>query len=378
MIAGEVREVPLTEGGSGGCLRMRMPALRCYGAMTTLCLGLLLWRTLGLVSASAATEEAVPALVSRLAPVPPFPALLSAATANHIPLTQIDPLVKTNLIRPGDSFTALVALFSKRPERMQWLLYLEAVDPSPKERSDNPPRTMVIYNTLGHKVEFVSTPAFVTLRTIGPFVEGETGKKPRNKTARFVLDQGFLGLELDRAAAALLRMRRSQMKGPFASGTEPFNDALIDKCRKANGTWQVSAEEERALAGSFPALLSYFETAQQAPELVEILARALDRPSVWSLLWHGGISSTEFRWDMEHLAPAHAGEWGLSAHPAAYYCPMTLLLNHHPSLDLTLVVTAPDSPLLSCAGVLGLLAEKPGDDKIYLSLRIVSARRSGK
>jgi hypothetical protein len=57
---------------------------------------------------------------------------------------------------------------------------------------------------------------------------------------------------------------------------------------------------------------------------------------------------------------------------------MTLSLNRHPSLDLTLVVTAPRSPLLSCAGVLGLLAEKPGDKNIYLNLRILSARRSAK
>jgi hypothetical protein len=227
-------------------------------------------------------------------------------------------------------------------------------------------------------MEFVSTPAFVTLRTIGPFLAGDSGNKPRDKTARLVLDQGFLALELDRAAAALLRMRRSQTKGPFASGTDPFGDELIDKCRKANASWQVLPEEERALAGSFPALVSYFNTVQQTPELMEIVTKALDRPSLWSLAWHAGISSTEFRWDMEHLAPADTRAWGLSAAPPAYCCPMTLLLNHHLSLHLTLVVTAPRSPLLSCAGVLSVLAEKPGDKQVYLSLRIVSARASGK
>ncbi len=321
-------------------------------------------------------QEHVPPFVSRLKAIPPLPALVATANANRIPLEQMDPLVETNGISPGDSFTALVALFSNRPE-MQWLLFLQAVQPPLKDQPENP-RTMVIYNTLGHKMEFLSTPAFVQLRTIGPFVAGETGRKPRDKTTRFVLDQGFLGLELDQAAAALLRMRRSQVKGPFASGTDPFDEATIKRCRDANETWHVSADEERALAGSFPALLSYFKTVQQAPELVEILAKALDRPSVWSLLWHGGISSTEFRWETEHLAPANAGEWGVSGEPAAYYCPMRLWLNHHHSLDLTLVVTTPHSPLLSCAGVLGVLAEKPGDMKIYLSLRMLSARRATK
>ena len=127
-----------------------------------------------------------------------------------------------------------------------------------------------------------------------------------------------------------------------------------------------------------PALLSYFKTAQEAPELMDILAKALDRPSLWSLLWNRGISNTEFRWDLPHIAPADASSWHVSGQPAAYYCPMTLSLNHHPSLELTMVVTAPHPPLLSCGGVLGVLAEKPGDKQIYLTLRVVSARLAGK
>jgi hypothetical protein len=242
-------------------------------------------------------QEHAPEFASRLAAVPPFPALVAVAKANQIPLERIDPLVETNLVSPGDSFTALVALFSNRPQ-MQWLLFLQAVEPSTKEQLDNPARTMVIHNTLGHKVEFVSTPAFVRLRTIGPFIEGETGKKPRDKTARFVLDQGFLALELDQAAAALLRMRGSHTKGPFASGTEPFGDAIIDKCRKANETWHVSEEEERALAGSFPALLSYFKTAQECPS--------------WSKSWRRLSTALPFGrcfGMVESAAPNFVGIW---------------------------------------------------------------------
>jgi hypothetical protein len=108
------------------------------------------------------------------------------------------------------------------------------------------------------------------------------------------------------------------------------------------------------------------------------MKKTLDRPSLWSLLWHGGITSTGFAWDSKRLLPADAAGWGVPGHPAAYYCPITLVLNQHPSLELTLVVTAPDPPLLSCAGVLGLLAEKPGEKQVYLSLRIVSARRQAK
>jgi hypothetical protein len=344
------------------------------GAVTKPLVALLLVLCLRL---EVSAQDPTPGFVSRLAAVTPLPALTEAARANRIPLDQIDPSIETNLVLPGDSFTAVVTLYAKRPE-MQWLLYLQAVEPTPKEQAENSPRTMVIYNTLGHKLEFPSAPAFVALRTVGPFVEGETGKKPKDVTTRFVLDQGFLGLGLEQAAAAILRMGKSGVKGPFMSGTEPFGDEVMGKCRQADQTWHITPAEERAVAGTMPALLSYFKTAQEAPELMNIMVKALDRPSVWSLLWHVGISSTEFRWDPQRIVPAEASAWRVSGNPAAYYCPMTLSLNHHPSLDLTMVVTAPHPPLLSCGGVLGVLAEKPGDKQIYLTLRIVSARLAAK
>ena len=349
-----------------GVLSPKPPQGPILGLLLSLCLWL-----------DVSAQEATPGFVSRLAAVTPMPALAEAAKVNHIPLEQIDPSVETNRVSPGDSFTAVVALFSRRPET-QWLLFLQGVEPTPKELKENSPGSMVIYNTLGHKLEFPSAPAFVALRTIGPFVEGETRKKPGDQTTRFVLDQGYLGLGLEQAATAMLRMHRSGVTGPCMSGTEPFGDDVTGKCRKADESWHINPAEERALAGSFPALLSYFKTAQEAPELLDILTKTLDRPSLWSLLWHVGISSTEFRWDATRIAPADASAWQVSGHPAAYYCPMTLFLNHHPSLDLTMVVTAPQPPLLSCGGVLGVLAEKPGDKQIYLTLRIVSARLSAK
>ena len=328
------------------------------------------------VRLGSAAEEAAPALELRLAPETPFPALREAARANQIPLDQIDSGVQTNLVRQGDSFTAVVALHSRRPQ-MQWLLFLQAVEPTPKEQKENQPHTFVTYNTLGHKIEFRSAPTPINLRTIGPFAEAAT-KKWRDTTAHFVLDQDFLGLGLDQAAAAILRMYRSSTNGPFMSGTEAFGEDVLTRCRKANETWRITAAEERALAASYPALLSYFSTVQQTPELAEIVLKALDRPSLWSMLWHAGISSTEFSWDAKHLAPADSSGWQVPGRPAAYYCPMTLLLNHHPALDMTLVVTAPQPPLLTCGGVLGLLAEKPGDKQTYLTLRIVSARHEAK
>ena len=57
-----------------------------------------------------------------------------------------------------------------------------------------------------------------------------------------------------------------------------------------------------------------------------------------------------------------------------YYLHCMLLLNNQPALKVTMVATNPDPPRLICAGVVGLLAEKPGDEETYMTMRLVSAK----
>jgi CRISPR system Cascade subunit CasD len=46
-----------------------------------------------------------------------------------------------------------------------------------------------------------------------------------------------------------------------------------------------------------------------------------------------------------------------------YHFPLRLELNQRPALNVTLVVTTPDPPLLACGGIVGLLAAAMGIDK---------------
>ena len=55
---------------------------------------------------------------------------------------------------------------------------------------------------------------------------------------------------------------------------------------------------------------------------------------------------------------------------------MLLELNKQPALRVTFVVTSPKPPLLGCGGIVGMLAEKPGEKETYLTLRVISARRA--
>ena len=59
----------------------------------------------------------------------------------------------------------------------------------------------------------------------------------------------------------------------------------------------------------------------------------------------------------------------------AYYFPWLVRLNGEPALNITLIASSPRPPLLICGGVVGLLAEKIGDEETYMTLRVVSAQR---
>ena len=95
-------------------------------------------------------------------------------------------------------------------------------------------------------------------------------------------------------------------------------------------------------------------------------------PSLWSIVRHRGVNvALHFG---KEAYPANPADWHLPASAPVYYLPANLLINGQVALKVTLVVTAPHPPLLICGGVIGLLAEKPGDSNTYMTLRVISAR----
>jgi len=161
----------------------------------------------------------------------------------------------------------------------------------------------------------------------------------------------------------------------FSFAGTPFNDAEVKAGRQLAEAVKLTSQEERALAGSGPALMSYFSIIQRTSDLEEILLKILEKPSLWSMLRRGGIS-VSFRTQSKLITPADSTSWGLPAGQPAYYIPVVLELNGQPALNITLVVTAPQPPLLACGGIVGLLAERPGDRENLLTMRVVSARHA--
>ena len=330
----------------------------------------LLFLVCGIVSAGAATN------LSRLNAVPPCASLVAAAQAKGIPLQQIDPMMAGDRLDPGDSISALITLFEKT-RRKQWLVYLEVVAPTAEESAQKPRPPMVLYSSFGGTQTCVSAPAFVVVRTLGPFAptdkEGKPGKVPE-KSARFEMNKGFLGLGLHNAAAAFQAMERGSIRGNWWVSQKPLTEEQLAKGRELKARLQLTEDRERAMIGAIPAMLSYFDVVRNSPGLSDIFFEVVDLPSAWSLLRNAGIRSAGLRFD-KGAGQTKASLWELPESAPVYQFPMVLELNDQRALNLRFVVTSPDPPLLACAGVVGMLAEHPGDKDKYLTLRIVSARR---
>jgi hypothetical protein len=309
--------------------------------------------------------------ISKLAPISACPALATAAQTNHIPIDRMDPLSGTNALHPGDSVTMLGTLIQKE-SRAQWLLYVEAAAPDPGKTPAKKPSPFVV-TMFGTTMKFESKPVPAKLRMLGPFsVEGMSKPlKPEEKDAQFSLNESFLSLGLEQAAAVWWQW--SQMTNTdLAPSNSPPAKSGTNKARGWNADRQPTAAEQRALAGSIPALMSYFEIVQHTEGLEKLLFKLVKLPSLWSVIRHAGV-----RTDIllgEDTFPANPADWNLPASAPVYYFPCLLRINGQPAMNITFVVTSPQPPLLVCGGVAGVLAEKVGDDQTYMTLRVIDAR----
>jgi hypothetical protein len=329
--------------------------------------------------AAACLGDAEPAtnLLSRLEPIPPFPDLQKAAKTMHIPLTGMKPLHDTGTLGPGNSITALITLHQKGNRLTQWLIYFEVVAGT---NGTKPEKPMVLYNSMGDKFEFAHSPAAFNIRSIGPYVDSDSfwgNPVPKDKGARTTIDGAFLGLGLDKGAAAIYRLNQGKTKSTnfnFWVDSKPPKATEITRSRKVATELQITPTEERALAAWFPAITSYFSSVGETPNLETILLKVMDFPSLWSIVKHGGVNANiEFQLEDVHPVTLPT-QWNLPGDAPVYTLPMSIKLNGQSAINSTLLITDPRPPLLGCGGIIGFVAENPTDSQNYMTLRVISAR----
>jgi hypothetical protein len=302
-------------------------------------------------------------VAAKLKLIPACPALVTVATANHIPIKGIEAWAgtrSTNGLRAGD-YAAVLVTFVQKKKQTQWLLYLEAAARDPS-KATNKPATFTVSSAFGPPMKFKSRPYPVKLRMFGPFAAGAARQPKWKETdAQFSINEDFLSLGMDQGAALLHRW----------SKVTNFNKGLTSKAMLA---MNPTPAEQRALCATFPALISYFEIVQHTEGLEDLLRKLIELPSLWSVIKHRGVEMAITFGDGVLPSPARPADWTLGPSAPAYYFPWLVRLNGEPALNVTLVTTTPRPPLLICGGVPGLLAEKLGDEETYMTLRVISAR----
>jgi hypothetical protein len=320
-------------------------------------------------------------LLSQLAPVPPFPELTAAAKSDGFPLDGMAPSTNTIALSPGDSITALVTLHQKGNRRAQWLVLFQIV-----AMSNGPPshlaKPVVLYNALGDKFEFPRLPATFQIRTIGPYLNSSAfwgEPEAKDKSARVTINGGFLGLGIDKAAAAVHRMTLAKQKTPsgylyFSVTPKPPPNAEVATNRARAAPLRVTPEEARALAGFERAMTSYFTAVGETPNLETMLWKVVSLPSIWSMVRHAGVTAW-IGFDVDDVGPfSLPSGWDLPTHSQVYTLPLLITLNQHDALNVTFFATEPHPPLLACGGIVGFLAQNPDDNENYLTFRVISAR----
>lgn len=149
-------------------------------------------------------------------------------------------------------------------------------------------------------------------------------------------------------------------------GLFPGAEALSD-------TREVIHQRLETVGDSLMAMLAFINAIRDNEELGQILWQVVQKPSVWSILVHLGVS-TDITLSASEPWPHPLGPDQPDV--PAYRVPMSIELNGTPALRCSIVVVRPWSPLAISAGIASVVAERPDDSGVRFRMRVVAARRA--
>src|SRR5262245_28382806 len=108
---------------------------------------------------------------------------------------------------------------------------------------------MVLYSSYGNTQICVSMPAFVVVRTFGPFDDKTKLGKTPEKSARFELNKGHLSLGLHQTAATFQILDQKPVRGNWSVRHRPFKEEQLAKGREIAARLQLRPEMDSAMIG---------------------------------------------------------------------------------------------------------------------------------
>ncbi|PTY06503.1 hypothetical protein DB347_10665 [Opitutaceae bacterium EW11] len=308
---------------------------------------------------------------------PLFEATAAFASSANLPVGVFDAVTDAG-VQPGDRAVAVVTLEDKN-RQVQWLVEV-AIVPTPPEKTKafQQSKPLVIYSSTGNRLEYSNDCRTVRLTTHGPFApEPNNAAPPRLRTSEAVVNSDHLLLGLDRACATFIRLHQQSAREPndpkwgLSYSSSPFSPEALRSMPKLPASLTVSVDDERAFAGSMPALISFFQIAQSTPGVQDALSEVLDLP-IWSIIAHAGQVSPYFKMDGDHILRLADG----AGHVSRYLLPMDLLLNGKLALRLNVVAVSPRPPYASTAGILEVRAQNPKNPSLRAFIQVLGAQRA--
>ena len=276
-----------------------------------------------------------------------------------------------------DALAFFVELRNKST-RKQWVV---SVSESGTEAPQEPQTESIIYHcSTGDVFEFQSTQQSLKLATLGPVIikKGKLSRKskPEKRVEGDVLVmRDFLLLGFDKLAEFTLKVYRGEkpknglhiQPGPLEP--DSFPPELISETKAEFETLGIGADQIRSIVGLAPSLSSFFNLLMSTPGVKDIVMEIVDRPSILSLLSKG--LQVNFNARGEGVTTEDPIKWGLDEDIPCYRFPMTLTLNGQDGLNTILIVRSPEGPYAMTAGVVGIIAYRPGDTDRVLMIRLL-------
>jgi hypothetical protein len=281
----------------------------------------------GLLAAGCAAPARIDVASIALRPAGDFDALLVEGWQTELP-AEARPRWRT-----GDALRYGLRL-ERGSEVRQWTVELTLLDGPDRRQAPG----VLTTNVNGTPVRIESRPVRITVEVFDS--AGKSLQRTESSLGDRILATG---------PAALCRLAVEPGGGPDRSGVPGGRE-----------------EFARSVFG----IVSLFEALQQCDALAPVLWEVVDRPSLLSVLFHGGVSLT-LRADLERIVPATAGICGSGP---GWELPIAIHANGSPALAAKLVCVEPRRPLQLAAGILAVEAVCPSDASRRFSLRLLGLR----
>jgi hypothetical protein len=171
-----------------------------------------------------------------------------------------------------------------------------------------------------------------------------------------------------------IEMPRDLLDKGFTAACQAM-EAPANRVLRRNLEVLYATIDVRPYVEAMGALMALLDVVTEDPTLAPILWQVVQKPSLWSVLWHFGAAvSVQPRFhDAVRAVPLPAP---FANSDAAWVVPITLTVNGAPALFCDVVVGSSVRPLALCGGIVGAEARHPTDTGLTFSFRLLAAQRA--